>query len=423
MRESTTLSPRTLPGGWRLVVGVAIAAALAVVLALTSIDPWMPNIGLFAGSADLYVYRDGGWRVAQGLPLYATPVLLGHLYTYPPFSALLFVPVMRVPGGIVDEVWMACNVAVLVACIVQCWRILGYRADRRMFLLSVLLALSSAFLEPVRTTLFYGQINLVLMLLVLSDFTRSRVRGVGVGIAAGIKLTPLFFVAYFAALRQWRAAVLAGATFAATVLVTWLVLPTDSRMFWTDKVFHSTRVAPVEHPANQSLRGLLAHLVHGEPPNWLWLLLALPATALGLCAAVVMFRRGEELLGIALAGLTSAAVSPFSWSHHWVWFVVLLVWLLDRAVRTPVWWLGVAAIYLPAGAWWFRWTPDWAVVGLFMGRPTWWYAQLLMNVYILVYAAILAVALYSLTRYPSAVATTSAASRGLPQRRSQPDQC
>ncbi|WP_156112223.1 glycosyltransferase 87 family protein, partial [Prescottella defluvii] len=79
----------------------------------------------------------------------------------------------------------------------------------RVVVVSVLLAVACTFLEPVRTTLFYGQINLVLMALVLWDVSRadgSRIKGVGVGIAAGIKLTPAYFVLYYLVLRKWRAA-------------------------------------------------------------------------------------------------------------------------------------------------------------------------------------------------------------------------
>ena len=100
---------------------------------------------------------------------------------------------------------------------------LGYRIDRTIVVASALLAAASVFFEPVRSTLYFGQINLVLMALVLWDASRgeqSRLKGIGVGIAAGIKLTPAYFVLYYIALRQWRAAAVATITIAATIGVT-----------------------------------------------------------------------------------------------------------------------------------------------------------------------------------------------------------
>ena len=57
--------------------------------------------------------------------------------------------------------------------------------------------------------LAFGQINIFLMLLVIADFARSPVtpmgkrlpRGVLIGIAAAIKLTPLLFIVYLAVIQ------------------------------------------------------------------------------------------------------------------------------------------------------------------------------------------------------------------------------
>ena len=63
-------------------------------------------------------------------------------------------------------------------------------------------------------TLFLGQIELVLMALVAWDLLQPDRRwwkGVGVGVAAGIKLVPLIFIPYLLLTRRFRqAAVAAG---------------------------------------------------------------------------------------------------------------------------------------------------------------------------------------------------------------------
>ncbi|MFC4605390.1 glycosyltransferase 87 family protein [Rhodococcus kronopolitis] len=390
-----------------------------MVLVLTLVDPWLNGAGIFAGGADLHVYRDGARRILDGAPLYTQPMLFGLLYTYTPFSTLVFVPIEQVPWGYVNNVWMVVNLGVLLACILLCWKILGYRWTPRLGAASALLTAVCVFLEPVRTTLFYGQINLVLMLLVLWDFSRkdqSRLRGLGVGLAAGIKLTPVYFVAVFVVLRQWRSAVTALAVIGATVALTWLVLPADSRQYWTSTFFQSTRIADDTHPANQSIRGAIAHVTGQAAPLWLWVAVAGVVAVVSLTVSVRLFRVGEGLLAVTLSGLTASAVSPFSWSHHWVWFVPLVVYLVHRALARPWWWAGAASVCVAAGSWPYRWDEANVVVGLFLFPPWWAVTQIvLVNVYVIVYGCVLVGACAVLARARK-VAPNDAAARATNER-------
>lgn len=374
------------------VVVLALWAAVSVVLVFTTVRPWMPEIGLFAGGADLDVYRDGARHVMEDLPLYTEPVIHGLLYTYTPFSTLAFIPFGLLPGGYDKYIWMAANLLLLVGIVALCRKMLGERMSARVVATSALTAVACTFLEPVRTTLFYGQINLVLMALVLWDASRgdrSRLRGVGVGLAAGIKLTPAYFVLYYLALRRWRAAIVAAVTFVATVAGSWLVLPSDSRQYWTETFFESTRIAPDTHPSNQSLRGVVAHITERPAPVVLWLVLALAVVAVSMWIAVRLHAQGERLLAVTVAGLSAAVVSPFSWSHHWVWFVPLLVYIAHRAATRPRWWLAALVVYLGAGAWPYRWDEEVVVVGLFLFPPDWAVTDVLVNIYPLLYVGVL----------------------------------
>ncbi|TQC50861.1 DUF2029 domain-containing protein [Rhodococcus sp. WS4] len=396
------MEPRVFPRSPAIGVALAVCATVTVVLVLGTVDPWTPKIGLFAGGADLHVYRDGGWRVLHGMPLYSGPVVLGLLYTYTPFSALAFVPLERIPGAYVDGLWMAFNLGVLAGCILLCWRILGYRITPYLVLVTLLTTVTCTFVEPVRTTLFYGQINLVLMLWVLWDFSRperSMLRGVGIGLGAGIKLTPAYFVIPLLALRQWRAAAVAASVFAGTVALAWVVVPSDSRRYWTSTFFDSTRIADDAHPSNQSLRGVLARLTDGQAPLWLWLVLAGAVTIVSLVVSARLYDKGERLLSVVLGGLTAAVVSPYSWSHHWVWLAPLLVYFMHRAVsESGRWWFACAALFATTAAWPYWWSPDFAVVGLFLFPPSWPVAFLLQNIYVLVYVPVLASAIRMVAR-------------------------
>ncbi|OUS96503.1 glycosyltransferase 87 family protein [Rhodococcus sp. NCIMB 12038] len=396
------MESRVFPRRPAIVVVLAVCATVAVVALLGTVDPWTPKVGLFAGGADLHVYRDGGWRVLHGLPLYSGPVALGLLYTYTPFSAIAFVPLERIPGAYVDNLWMAFNLGVLACCVLLCWRILGYRITPHLLAVAALTAVTCTFVEPVRTTLFYGQINLVLMLWVLWDFSRTErsvLRGVGIGLGAAVKLTPGFFVIQLLALRQWRAAAVATSVFAGTVALAWVIVPNDSRRYWTSTFFDSTRIADDAHPSNQSLRGTLARLTDGQVPPWLWLILAGAVTVVGLVVSVRLYERGERLLSVVLGGLTAAVVSPFSWSHHWVWLVPLMVYLMHRAVSdSRRWWFVCAALFASTAAWPYWWSPDFAVVGLFLFPPSWPVAFVLQNIFVLVYVPVLVSATRMVTR-------------------------
>ncbi len=371
---------------------LATSAVLALILLFATVDPWLDKSGILVGGLDVHVYRDGAWRILHDRPLYTEPTFYGLLYTYTPFSALAFLPIERVPWSAVTNTWLTVNVTALLACVLRSWRILGYRLSRRLFAVSVLLTLTCLFLEPVRTTLYYGQINLVLMLLVLWDWSRpegARGRGVGVGIAAGIKLVPNYFVVQFAAMRQWRSVATAGTVFLATVAVSWVVLPADSRQYWTSTFFQSSRIADDTHPANQSLRGAVAHLLGRPAPVWLWVILACAVVAASLAVTAALYRHGERLLAVILTGLTACAVSPYSWGHHWVWFVPLLVYLVHRAQYRPIWWAIGGALYLSTAAWAYHWSATWVSIGVFLLPPSWPIAPLLMNAYVLCYFAIL----------------------------------
>jgi len=193
-------------------------------------------------------------------------------------------------------------------------------------LVAVLLAL-----DPIRTTFYLGQINVVLLALVLADVTGrpGRLRGVGVGLAAAVKLTPLVFVVYLVLIGRVRAAVTALVTFVAAVGVGFLVAPADSVTYWFAGTFAAAdRISPVASTANHSLDGLLAR---AGAPGWAGLAATVVLAAAGLAVAVLAHRRGEALLGVTLCGLLSAAVAPFAWSHHFVWFGPLVVLLAHHA--------------------------------------------------------------------------------------------
>lgn len=331
---------RRFPGGLLVVLCFVGGAALALYVQFSMIPLDTRVFGLFQNQIDLAVYRAGAQHLLHGKPLYEGPVLSnGLLYTYTPFSTIIFQPFGWMSKDVAVFVWSAGIFAALYWVVVASFKSLGYRVDWRLLAVSGAMVCGVTLLEPVRTTIWYGQINVYLMAIVLWDLLRpdgSRLKGIGVGITAAIKLTPGFFIVYLALTRRWKALLVTVATFVAAIGIGFLVTPRQSWAYWTDRVINSDRVGPIDAPSNQSIKGALASVFHTTSPSTaLWLVLSAVAIVLGMAAAYLAYRAGQELLALCLTGMTTTAVSPFSWGHHWVWFVPLLV----------------IAVHLPIAAW------------------------------------------------------------------------
>ncbi|WP_371652680.1 MULTISPECIES: glycosyltransferase 87 family protein [unclassified Streptomyces] len=344
---------------------VALAAAACLISFATF---WVAQRAAGVSMIDLMVYRAEGGAVRAGADLYAMRATRARLpTTYPPFAALLFTPLTLLGVPEMRTLATAANLALLVALAHLSLRLAGRGRPGAALWVAAL----TVWCEPVWTTLRYGQINLLLAVAVLWDLTRRaghRGAGAGIGLAAAVKLTPALFALFLlltglvrargAGWNQWlRQAATALAVFAGATLAAALVLPADSRRFWTSTVFETSRVGLAEDTANQSLRGVLARLLHtGDPGSW-WTAAAALTAALGLYAAVRAELRGERARAVLCCAATALLVSPVSWSHHWVWCVPGLVLLGAHRIR------GAVAAALVFGSYALWWVPHGA------GRP------------------------------------------------------
>lgn len=307
---------------------VLAVAALCWVLVL--LDHRVRNVE----QLDLGVYRAGALRLLDGLPLYEQP--WGDLpFTYPPFAALCMVPLAVLPG------WAAALAMPALSCValVLLWRCCPTTSSAALAALAPL----SLLLEPVWMTLLFGQVNLLLVAMVLADLAGPdhRWRGVLTGVAAGIKLTPLVFVGYLVVTGQWRALRRCLLTFVATVAVGFVLVPGDAWRFWTRVLVDAERVGTPWYATNQSVMGVLSRL-GGEAvwvrPTWFVLASAVALTCLWLARR--LWLRGEVLAAVSATGLAAVLASPVSWSHHWVWALPSAVALgRRRGATVAVVWL------------------------------------------------------------------------------------
>lgn len=330
-------SPGTLLAG-RLAVVAAVAAGVAAALYA---------YGNRHDYFDLRIYMSAmrWWADGNDLYDYAQPDRVqGALYfTYPPFAALLLRPFAALD---VQQTIVLFTVGTVAAVVVTTWwlaaPLAGALRQPRWFVTA--LAVPLVFLiEPIRETITFGQINMLLIVLVLGDLMfavpgRRWWGGVGIGLATALKLFPGLFIVYLLVTRRWRAAVVASATAAGATLLAAAVAPRASWQFWTEALWSTDRVGRTDYTGNQSLQGLLSRLSAPELPHRaVWAVLVLLVTAFGLWRAARAARAGDDLGGLVLTGLVAALISPITWPHHVYWFVPAVVVLLCAACDGTRW--------------------------------------------------------------------------------------
>jgi alpha-1,2-mannosyltransferase len=312
---------------------------VAVVIAVGAIVGGLVEV-FGHGLADLDVYRYGGRAVLDQFPVYAhKDPIHGYPFTYPPIAALLMTPLALVPAWVAAAAWIGASTGCLAATVLLARRTLGRPASAGFVIVAGAVALA---FEPIWQNYWFGQINLILMLALLVDVVRPDrpTAGVLIGIAAGIKLTPLVFVVLLVLIGRRSTAVRATATFIGTVLLGLVVLPGASA-YWGERLLDPTRVGPPSLVHNQSVTGALTRLLDSPPPTALWLAIAGPLALATVVIAAAWWHRGDRVLGAGLTALAMLIASPVSWSHHWVWAVPLALAVWEHSRVAAVLWAGV----------------------------------------------------------------------------------
>ncbi|HEX6681648.1 MAG TPA: glycosyltransferase 87 family protein [Candidatus Limnocylindrales bacterium] len=294
---------------------------------------------------DLAIYRHAmqWWADGNDLYDYAQPDFLqGFLYfTYPPFAAILLFPFGFLPVGVSGVIFTVGSIAAIA--VTTKWLFDAARLPLWPLAVLFIAVPLIVIIEPMRENIMLGQINMLLIVLILFDVLKlDRWKGVGVGLATALKLFPGIFIVYFLVTRQWRAAIISSITAAAATLLAAAIAPRASWDFWTSALWDTTRVGRTDYTGNQSLLGLLSRLVApAEPNRVIWIVLAAVIAAFGLWRAARATGAGDLVTAIALTGLVGGLISPITWPHHLYWFVPALISVLacawDRGPRSPLW--------------------------------------------------------------------------------------
>ncbi|OYN85338.1 glycosyltransferase 87 family protein [Parenemella sanctibonifatiensis] len=339
LEDSAPAEPKARPWPLRL-IGVLLATLL----------PWLTSVWMAASElpwrlekfelpmVDFEVYRQAVVKLLTGESLFSVE---GLPFIYPPFAGLLLTPFGL--GGDIESrvVWLGLNAFAVT--------VLIYRMGLRGWRLSLAAAAATALCHPIFSTLSFGQINTLLMVLVAIDLfpgqrifpRRLPLPGWLVGIAAAIKLTPAIAAVMTLIAGRMKVTIIAFCSFLAATVVTWLVLPDDSRRFWTEMVLDSSL-----NPAflrNQSMSGTWTR-AFGVESETVGVLVGFVIALAGLIVAAIWYRSGRRTLGVTLAGIAGLIASPISWDHHWVWVLPLGILLLqDKQLST---WLRLPGLLL-----------------------------------------------------------------------------
>jgi alpha-1,2-mannosyltransferase len=349
---------------WARVALVAVNLA-AVAAFLVSYSRHGVGFGQFR--IDLAAYRSGGQTWLRGEDLYGqVPVIRGMSmpFTYPPIAAVLLAPLALLPMAAAGTVLTIGSIALAAVVLRLFLRRLAGPVAASVWAAGWLLP-AALLLEPVRSTLAYGQVNIVLMALVALDCLTEEPRwprGALTGLAAAVKLTPAAFVLFFLLRRDYRAAVTAGVSFAAATAAGFALAGPDSVRYWTATVFQTNRIGDPATAANQCIQAVLARAgldPHTLPGMAAWLTLAALVVIVTCRGMRQALGASQDCLALSLNAFAALLISPMSWSHHWVWCAPALLTLADLGrrhrnrlavaaaacgvvlfVAAPQWWLG-----------------------------------------------------------------------------------
>jgi len=304
--------------------------------------PWQPS------TIDLQVYVYTVKDMLAGKDIFATTTPFWNLYfIYPPIAAILMTPLAFGPYALWQVVWTGGLVWAQQSVLKRCGAPRGWKLG--FIGIAVLLAV-----EPIRTTLGYGQVNTILMALVIADLLpdapgeRRRIpQGTLIGLAAAIKLTPALFVIFAFLIGRTRVAITAMISFAVFTGIGAILLFRETLVFFGGLSGGDTRTASPLYTGNQSLLGVFFRLGDSSRVTALvGLAVSVVLAVLGCLVAAHWWRHDEKVFAVAIVGLTTCLASPLSWTHHYVWILPLGMAVLSPGV--PRW-----ARYL--GGFWVVW--------------------------------------------------------------------
>lgn len=306
-----------------------MAAVEGVVLAVIPGKRGWFDVGVYYGSVHHWVSGGHLYDYVQTNSEYG--------FTYPPFAALCMLPMLLFTWH--QTVAVSVVLTVIASAALLTWLVdpIAQREGWHRGFTFCVAAMLFAALEPVRDTVSFGQVNLLLMALVFLDLKllqrQHRWAGVGIGLASAIKLTPAIFIIYLVITRRYREAAVATGTAVAATMLAALVAPTQSLIFWTDAIWDTNRIGRLAYVSNQSVQGILSRLAPPTPGTVFWALAVLGVLVVWARKSRMFAELGDHRTGFALTGVVACLISPITWVHHLVWLLPALIMFADSGRR------------------------------------------------------------------------------------------
>ncbi len=327
----------TAAPGARIAALLSTAAPALLILSIAARLAWTYLVPNGANFVDLHVYVGGAAELdgpgtlydyvyADQTPDFPLP------FTYPPFAAVVFYPLHLLPFGVLAFLWQIGIMAALYGVVRLSQGLLG-GGDRRV---AMLWTAAGIWTEPLRSTFDYGQVNVLLVLAILYAVYTSKwwLSGLLVGLAAGVKLTPAVAGLYFVGARRWAAVLFSAVVFVLTIGVSALIVGNQTRYYFTELLGDADRVGPVGTSFNQSWRGGISRILGHDAGYGPVVVIGVAVTAVLTVLAWRAIGGAEDRLGgLVVVQLFGLLLSPISWTHHWVWLIPLMIWLLHGPLR------------------------------------------------------------------------------------------
>jgi alpha-1,2-mannosyltransferase len=317
---------------------------LPFIISYGTLRPWHPS------TIDLEVYVYAVRDMLAGKDIFATTTPFWNLFfIYPPIAAVLMTPLAFGPYVLWQVLWTAALVWAQQSVMKRCRAPRGWKLG--LLGIAVIVAM-----EPIRTTLGYGQVNTILMALVVVDLLPDRTdrwkrfpQGVLTGLAASIKLTPGLFVVFDFVIGKKKTALWAIVGFFAFTAIGAIFLPHQSLTFWTGLAGGDTRTAGPIYAGNQSLLGVFFRLAGGGGTTLTLIGLGVAGIValIGAIVAAQWWRSGQKVFAVAIVGMCTCLASPLSWTHHYVWVLPLaMAVMVDRLPRWVRVWGGAWVVWI-----------------------------------------------------------------------------
>ena len=303
---------------------IAVAALILMVVGGYIFEAFVNTYG----GLDFSIYRMGAMTIFDNegfdKELYGRAMVsIGVLdlpFTYPPFAALVFLPFAFIPlkVGMAIMVLMTTAAAWWLSSIMYSYanahgRPLPLQDKLGRYGTIAALTIVVMLCGPWRRTFDLMQINPIIMVLILADFLRpaTRVpRGVLIGIAGGLKLTPLVFGLILLVRRDWKGIITLGATFLATIALGFVLLPQEAPQYWFHAVSDPSRVGDINFVDNISIQGWLMHYgLNGTAAKLGFYLLAALSVALTAADSLSARTPHKVLAQIAVTGFLMSALA------------------------------------------------------------------------------------------------------------------